>query len=196
MATTMIPILSRVHAHTNAGRLTHLTGTVFQVSGSFNTDDPLLWKPLFTPEARAQAFRDNKGRCLNCHGTDHSFKRCPQPFINGSGCLNPRLGQLGDNGQAYRRWQQRMRSYQRRDTRSSSSSDRRRNSSRRNDNNRNRNNHGGNPHEPPRNNSRNNGQGNYSYGSSPNAGSHAPPPPRTRRPKRRKHAAAFHCISA
>ena len=77
-------------------------------------------------EARAQAFRYNKGRCSNCHGTDQSFKRCSQLFINGSGCLNPHLGQLGDNGEAYRRWPQRMRSYRRRDTRSSSS-DRRRN---------------------------------------------------------------------
>ena len=91
-----------------------------------------------------------------------------------SGCLNPHLSQLGDNGEAYRRWQRRMRSYQRRDTHSSSCSHRRRNSSRRNDKKRNRNNHGGNPHEPPRNNTRNNGQGNYNYGSSSIAGSHAP----------------------
>ena len=96
----------------------------------FNTDDPPLWTPLVTLEARTQAFRNNKGRCLNCHGTDHSFKGCPQPFINCSGCLNPHLGQLGDDGEAYRRWQQCMRSHERRDTRSSSSSDRRRNSSR------------------------------------------------------------------
>ena len=125
------------------------------------------------PRGARASFRDNKSRVLNCDGTDHSFKRCPQPFINGSGCLNPHLGQLGDNVDAYRRWQQRMRSYQRRHTRSSSS-DRSRNSSLSNDNNRNRNNHGGNPHEPPRNNSRNNGQGNHNYGSSSNAGAHAP----------------------
>ena len=156
--------------------------TVYQVSASFNTDGPPLWTQLVSPEARAQAFRDNKGRCLNCHGTDHSFKHCPQAFINGSGCLNPQLGQLGDNGDAYRRWQQRMRSHRRRDnsvgggtTRSSSSSDRRRNSSRRHDNNRSRNNHGGNTHEPSRNNSRNNGQGNYgSYNQ--NNGHNAPLP--------------------
>ena len=50
---------------------------VVQVSGSFNTDNPPLWTPLVTPEARAQAFRNNKGRCLNCHGTDHSFNDAP-----------------------------------------------------------------------------------------------------------------------
>ena len=93
---------------------------------------------------------------------------------NSSGCFIPRLGQLGViNGEAYRRWQQRMRAYQRHDTRSSSSSHRPRISSRRNDSNRDRNNHGGNPHESLRNNSRNNGQGNYNYASSSNAGSHA-----------------------
>ena len=125
------------------------------------------------PPRRARAFRDNKGRCLNCHGTDYSFTRWPQSFINGNGCLNPHLGQPGENGDAYRRWQQRMRSYQRRDTRSSLS-DRRRDSSRRNDNSLHRNNHGGNPHEPPQNTSRNNGRSNYNYGSSSNAGAHAP----------------------
>ena len=122
---------------------------VFQVSGSFNTDDPLLWTPLVTPEARAQAFRDNTGRCWDCHGTDYSLTRCPRPFINGSGCRNPHLGQVGDNCETYRRSQKRMRSDHRRRTRSSSSSDRRRISSRRN-NDRNGNNDGGNTHEPPR----------------------------------------------
>ena len=155
--------------------------TVFQVSESFQNNDPSLWTPLVTPEERAQAFRDNKGRCLNCHGTNRSFKHCVNAFINVSGCLNPQLGQLGDNGDAYRRWQQRMRSHRRRDhsvgggnTRSSSTSDRRRNSSRHNDNSRNRNNHGGNTHAPSRNYSRNNGQGDYQHGPPHNNGNTAP----------------------
>lgn len=130
----------------------------------FDTNSPLLWTPLVTPEARSQALRDNKGCCSSCHGIDHSFKHCPQYLISGGGYLNPQLGQLllGDNGDACRRWQQRMRS--------------RRchvnpigggnthtlvaffqppaNFSRRNDNNiRSRNNHGGNTHEPSRKNS-------------------------------------------
>ena len=29
-------------------------------------------------------------------------------FLNRSGRVNPQLGQLGDNGEAYRRWQQRV----------------------------------------------------------------------------------------
>ena len=57
---------------------------------------------------------------------------CEHPFsrMNASGCLNPELGQLGDDGDTYRRWQRRMQSYRRRNhaggesTRSSSSSQR------------------------------------------------------------------------
>ena len=64
--------------------------TVGQVSDSFNnTNDRTLWTSPLTPDARAQSFRDNKGRCLNCHGTYHSFKTCAQRFLNWSGCLIP-----------------------------------------------------------------------------------------------------------
>ena len=153
--------------------------TVFQVSASFNNKDPPLWTTLTSPEARTRAFRDNRGLCLNCHGTDHSLKFCSLPFANRSGCLNPQLGTLGDNGDAYRRWQQRMRSHRSRNhsvggenTRSSSTSDRRKNSSRHQNNNRSRSN-GGNTHAPPRNNWNNNGQGNYNQ-NSPNSGNNAP----------------------
>ena len=134
-----------------------------------NTNDPTLWTSLLSPDARAQPFRNNKGRCLNCHGIDHSFRACAQHFLNRSGCLNPQLGQLGDNGDACRRWQQRMRSHRIR-----GNSDRRRNSSRQFDHNCNRNNHGGNTHEPPRNNSRNFGQVPYNQGPPNNTGNQAP----------------------
>ena len=86
---------------------------VCAVSGSFTTDDPPLWSGLLSPPARAAALRENQGRCLNCHETSHSFKQCQHPFINASGCINPELGQLGDNGDAYRRWQDRMLRYRR-----------------------------------------------------------------------------------
>ena len=45
----------------------------------------------------------------------HSLRQCRQPFINASGCLNPDLGQLGHDGEAYRRWQVRMNRYRRED---------------------------------------------------------------------------------
>ena len=154
---------------------------VFNVSDSFNTNDPSLWTPLVSPQARSQAFRDNKGRCLNCHDTDHSLKHCTQPFTNSSGCLNPQLGQLGDNGDGFCRWQQRMRSYRRREnnigngnTRTSPPSNRRNTSSRYQDNNA-RNNHGGKTHAPSRHNSRHQGQGNYRHGSSPHDAGRYPP---------------------
>ena len=44
-------------------------------------------------------------------------KHCRHPFITASGCLNPELGQLGDDD-AHRRWQTRM-VYYRRDDKSS-----------------------------------------------------------------------------
>ena len=67
---------------------------VFQVAEFFATPDIPLWTPLTNPEERGQVFRDNKGRCLNCHGTDHSFRNCAEPFINASGCMNPQLANL------------------------------------------------------------------------------------------------------
>ena len=95
-----------------------------------------------------QVFRGHKGRCLNCHGTDHSFRNYAESFINASGCINPQLGQLGDNGESYRCWQRRMLSYRGpnhldgENARSSPSSHRRKSSSRRyNNNHRNNNGH-------------------------------------------------------
>ena len=86
---------------------------VFQVSYFFSTPDVPLWTPMINPEERRQVVRDNKGRCLNGHGADHSFRNCAEPFINTGGCINPQLGQLVDNGETYRRWQRRMLSYRR-----------------------------------------------------------------------------------
>ena len=115
---------------------------VFQVSEYFNTPDIPLWTPLTNPSERRQVVRDNAGRCLNCHGIDHSFRNCAEPFINASGCINPQLGQLGDNGETCCRWQRRILSYRRphrvggENTRSSPSPHRRKNPSRRYDNSR------------------------------------------------------------
>ena len=64
------------------------------------------------PHAR-QPFVISKDTALIFHETSYSFKKCSHPFINASGCINPELGQLGDNGAAYRRWQERMLPYRR-----------------------------------------------------------------------------------
>ena len=90
----------------------------FAVCASFETDDPLLWRALLSPSTCAAALREYRGHCLNCHEDTHCFRNCRHLFINASGCLNPELGQLGDDD-AYRRWQARMTSY-RRDGKSSS----------------------------------------------------------------------------
>ena len=70
------------------------------------------WSGLLSPSARAAALRENRGHCLNYREETHSFRNCRHPFINANGCLNPELGQLGDDD-AYRRWQARMTSYRR-----------------------------------------------------------------------------------
>ena len=85
----------------------HHYAEVFAVSASFKTDDPPLWSGLLSPSTHADALRENRGLCLNCHQDNHSFKHCWHSFIDASGCLNPELGQLGDDD-AYRRWQARM----------------------------------------------------------------------------------------
>ena len=90
----------------------HHCAEVFAVSGSFKTDYPPLWSGLISPSTHADALRENRGLCLNCHEDNHSFKHRRHPFINASGCLNPELGQLGDDD-AYRRWQARMVCYRR-----------------------------------------------------------------------------------
>ena len=84
----------------------------FAVSVSFKTDYRPLWSGLLSPSTRADALQENLGLCLNCHEDNHSFKHCRHPFINASGCLNPELGQLGDDD-AYQRWQARMVCYRR-----------------------------------------------------------------------------------
>ena len=40
---------------------------VFAVSASFKTDDPPLWSGLLTSSARAEAIRENRAHCINCH---------------------------------------------------------------------------------------------------------------------------------
>ena len=72
----------------------------------------LLSGAPFSRPPHAAALRENRGHCLNCHEDTHSFRNCRHPFINASGCLNPELGQLGDDN-AYRRWQARMTTYRR-----------------------------------------------------------------------------------
>ena len=80
---------------------------VCQISEGFNTSDPSLFTPLVTQQDRYKALQDYRGQCLNCLGTNHSFKECAQQFRNRTGLLNPAIG---TNETLWRRWQKRMQS--------------------------------------------------------------------------------------
>jgi len=86
----------------------HHYAEVHAVCMSIQTEDPPLWSGLLSSSARAAALSENRGRCLNCHEDKHSLRQCRHPFLNLSGILNPDLGTLGDDGEAFRRWQERM----------------------------------------------------------------------------------------
>ena len=53
--------------------------------------DPPLFTPLVTSEARRDALRLFKGKCLNCLGEDHSFKLCTRGFVNAGLTLTSRF---------------------------------------------------------------------------------------------------------
>ena len=88
---------------------------MFAVYSSIQTDDRAPWSVTLTPTAHAAAFRENPGDCLNCHEASQSLGLCRQPFTNASGCLNSDLGQVSDDGEAYRHWQTQMNRYRRQD---------------------------------------------------------------------------------
>ena len=177
----IIMILIRLVITTTTGRLTHLTGKQCSKSlNCFKTIIQFMDAARYTRRTRKLSATTKVAAYIVTVPTDHSSNHCVNAFTNVSGCLHPQLGQLGDNGDDYRRWQQRMRSHRRRDhsvgggnTRSSSTSDRRRNSSRHNDNSRNRNYHGGNTHAPSKKYFRKNGKGDYQHGSPHNNGNTA-----------------------
>ena len=85
---------------------------VYSVTSNFKSlgDDPVLYSALLTQDQRNRAFRDHRGKCLNCSEPDHSMKHCRAHFTNSSGLLNPEIGLLRDNSDAWRRWQNRLRS--------------------------------------------------------------------------------------
>ena len=75
---------------------------------SIQTEDPPPWSGLLSSSDRVAALSINKGRCLHCHEDSLSLRQCRHPFQNLSDILNPDLGTFGDDGAAFRRWQERM----------------------------------------------------------------------------------------
>ena len=73
----------------------HHYAVFFAVNASTRTFDTPLWSDLISP--RADAVRENRGICRNCHEDNNSFKNNRHPFITASGCLNSELGNLCDD---------------------------------------------------------------------------------------------------
>lgn len=89
---------------------------VYQVALEYakQKQDPQLFTPLLTPEARRDALRTFQGKCLNCLGEDHSFKLCSRGFVNATGLLNPDIKHhLESDPDLWTRWQKRMSSHRR-----------------------------------------------------------------------------------
>ena len=94
----------------------HHYAEVHAVCMPIQLEDPPLWSGLLSSSARATALSQNRGHCLNCHEDSHSLRQCRPPFQYLSGILNPDLGTLGDDGAAFRRWQERMTRHRRENT--------------------------------------------------------------------------------
>ena len=77
----------------------------------YNKDTP-LFTPLVNGKERYEALRQFQGKCINCLGTKHSFRTCPQDFLNKSGLLNPDIrSALLTDPNLWTRWQSRMNSH-------------------------------------------------------------------------------------
>lgn len=74
----------------------------------FDIDDSPLWTPLLHSNDRHKARHNRRDSCLNCGKTSHPVEHCEEPFTNAHHLMNPEVGQLNDNGKAFRPWQQRM----------------------------------------------------------------------------------------
>ena len=64
---------------------------------SSRADYPPVLSGLGSPSTRADALREHREFCLNCHEDNHYFRHCRHPFITASGFLNPELSQFGDD---------------------------------------------------------------------------------------------------
>lgn len=96
------------------------------ISRHFNDKDPPLWIPLLNPRDHSKALHERRKSCLHCGWSDHDARYYERPLTSPHHLMNSKVGQLNDNGEASRRWQQRLiqygpKAYSRRASRSPSS---------------------------------------------------------------------------
>ena len=60
-----------------------------------NDNDPPLLARFSDPKTKSTTFKKFVGQCLNCLSEDsHNMRSCPKPFLNKSGLLNRKIGEL------------------------------------------------------------------------------------------------------
>ena len=60
-----------------------------------NDRDPPLLARFSDPKTKPATFRKFVGQCLNCLSDDgHNMRTCPKPFLNKSGLVNSKIGEL------------------------------------------------------------------------------------------------------
>ena len=107
-------------------------GAVYNIQN--NRDSPLLAR-FSDPKTKPATFRKFVGQCLNWLLDDgHNMRSCPKPFLNKSGLLNSKIGELPEPEKevVWRRIQNRLkrRSQHRQKNHSTGNSQRRRNTGR------------------------------------------------------------------
>ena len=69
-------------------------GAVYNIR---NDRDPSLLARFSDPKPKPATFNKFVGQCLNCLSDDgHNMRSCPKPFLNRSGLLNSKIGELAE----------------------------------------------------------------------------------------------------
>ena len=107
-------------------------GAVYNIQ---NDRDPPLLARFSDPKTKTATFRKFVGQCLNCLSDDgHNMRSCLKPFLNKSGLLNSKIGELPEPEKeaVWRRIQNRLkrRFQHRQKSHSTGNSQRRRNTDR------------------------------------------------------------------
>ena len=105
-------------------------GVVYNIR---NDNDPPLLARFSDPKTKSATFRKFVGQCLNCLSEDgHNMRSCPKPFLNKSGLLNRKIGELPEpeKDAVWRRIQNRLKRRSQYRQKSSGNSQKKRNTDR------------------------------------------------------------------